>query len=363
MKLTAKIKLQPTPDQAQTLLETIKQANAAADYISQVAWDSQTFTQYRLHHLVYYEVKERFGLTAQVVVRAISKVVDAYKLDKDTQRTFKPHGGIAYDDRILRYYPDQQEVSIWTIAGRMKIPFVAGPNQLELLKYRKGESDLVYIRGHWFLLATCEIETPDQISDIEGVLGIDLGIVQIATDSEGNQYSGSEVLSVRKRRRRQRKRLQKKGTKSAKRRLRKLSGKEARFSTHQNHVISKQIVKTAVDTNQAIALEDLKGIRLRARFRKPQRIDLHSWAFAQLGSFIVYKAALAGVPVVFVDPAYTSQTCSACGYIDKKNRTSQSNFSCRSCGHADHADRNAAMNISVRGWGVINHPHGSTPSA
>jgi IS605 OrfB family transposase len=184
-------------------------------------------------------------------------------------------------------------------------------------------------------------------------LGVDLGIVNIATDSDGQQYSGSEVLNTRKRRRRQRKRLQKKGTKSAKRVAKKLSGKERRFAAQENHRISKQIVKKAKDTNRAIALENLKGIRQRVRLRKPQRVNLHSWSFHQLGQFILYKAILAGVPVVFVDPRNTSRMCSECGCVDKRSRKSQDKFSCTSCGYTLHADHNAAKNISVLGWGGL----------
>ncbi|MGI5231582.1 RNA-guided endonuclease TnpB family protein [Actinoallomurus sp. CA-142502] len=95
-----------------------------------------------------------------------------------------------------------------------------------------------------------------------------------------------------------------------------------------------------------ISLDDLKGIRQRVRLRKPQRVTLHSRAFAQLADFIVYKARRAGVPVVFVDPAYTSQQCCECGHIDSDNRVSQSVFLCRNCGVVAHADRNASRNIA-----------------
>ncbi len=108
-------------------------------------------------------------------------------------------------------------------------------------------------------------------------------------------------------------------------------------------------------TGRGIALEDLGGIRGRVRLRKPQRVTLHSWAFAQLGQFIAYKAARAGVPLVYVDPAYTSQTCSSCGHVSKRTGPSQATFSCTSCGFAEHADVNAARNIAARGaadWAV-----------
>ncbi|WP_420717595.1 RNA-guided endonuclease InsQ/TnpB family protein [Streptomyces sp. H27-S2] len=101
-------------------------------------------------------------------------------------------------------------------------------------------------------------------------------------------------------------------------------------------------------TTIACSLEDLTGIRERVRLRKPQRATLHSWAFAQLGQFIAYKARRAGVPVVYVDPAYTSRTCAECGHVDKANRVSQARFACRSCGFVAHADRNGSRNIRAR---------------
>ncbi|GGO19129.1 hypothetical protein GCM10011574_44310 [Microbispora bryophytorum] len=184
---------------------------------------------------------------------------------------------------------------------------------------------------------------------------MDLGIANIATTSDGVRYAGRQLNQVRHRNRRLRSRLQSKGTTSAKRLLGKLSGREARFAADSNHRIAKQIVTEAERTSRGVALEDLGGIGARVRLRKPQRVTLHSWAFHQLGRFVSYKAARAGVPVVYVDPAYTSQGCSACGHISKKNRPDQATFACTSCGFAEHADVNAARNIAVRGvagWAV-----------
>lgn len=355
MKLTAMVKLKTTPEQHQALLETLETANAACDSISATAWKNKVFSQFKIHKLTYYEVKDKFGLSAQVVVRCISKVADAYKLNKETQRTFKPHGAIAYDDRILRWYVDRQEVSIWSTQGRLRITFVTGQPQLDLLQYQRGESDLAYIRGEFYLLATCEVEDAEEI-DPEGVLGVDFGIKNIATTSDGEKFAGNHLNNIRRRRRKQRKKIQKVGTKSARRKLKKLSGKERRHATHVNHVISKQIVEQAQDTNRAIALEELKGIRERVTVRKSQRDDLHSWSFHQLGQFITYKAKRVGVPVIFVDPKYTSQACNKCGSIDKRNRKTQDSFLCVGCGHAAHADHNAALNISVRGGAAVNPP-------
>lgn len=353
MKLTAKVKLQPTTEQRKALLETLETANQACDYISQVAWQEKVFNKFGLQKLAYYEAKKEFGLTAQMVVRCTSKVSDAYKIDKKNRRTFSRHGAIAYDARILRWYVPRQEVSIWATEGRLRVPFVCGPRQLELLKTQQGESDLALIDGEFYLLATCNIEAPEPI-DVEGVLGVDLGIVNIATTSDGEKFAGDHLNNVRRRRRRQRKNIQKVGTKSAKRKLKKLSGKEARFAKNTNHVISKQIVEQAKRTNQAIALEELKGIRQRVRARKPERENLHSWSFLELGGFIQYKAKQEGIPVFFVNPAYTSQECSVCGFIDKANRKTQAHFKCLRCNHVSNADIDAARVIARRA--AINLP-------
>ena len=132
--------------------------------------------------------------------------------------------------------------------------------------------------------------------------------------------------------------------------MKKRSGREKRFRRDVNHCISKALVGTAQDTWRGVALEDLKYIRERIRAKgtvrgKRQRRILHSWAFAQLRAFIAYKATLAGVRVVVVNPAYTSQICSRCGHGEHANRKSQARFLCRSCGFSAHADLNAAENI------------------
>src|SRR5206468_8256841 len=123
-KLTIGLKLKPTTEQSAALQQTLERANAAANEVSRVAWQSKTFSQFKLHKLAYKTIREKFGLAAQVAVRVMAKVADAYKLDKKKQRIFRADGSIAYDDRILRFGLDY--VSIWTINGREQIPFVCG---------------------------------------------------------------------------------------------------------------------------------------------------------------------------------------------------------------------------------------------
>lgn len=351
MKLVAQLKLCSTPEQTRVLKETLALANAACNRISGVAWEQKTFGKYTLQKLCYRDVKAEFGLSAQMVIRCLAKVGDAYRFDKRTKRRFKPHGSIAYDDRILSWNLHESSVSIWTAhpgKARQNIPFSAGERQMKLLETRVGETDLVYRRGKFYLLAVCEVEDPEPFI-AEGVIGVDLGIKNIAADSDGNVRSGKTVNSVRHRHRRLRTKLQKKRTHSAKRRLKKLSGKEQRFASDTNHVISKELVELAERTKRAIALEDLTGIRLRVRARRQQRAQLSSWSFSQLRFFIEYKAKRVGVTVLFIDPRNTSRECPECGHISKSNRPSQAVFECAECGCAGHADSIAAVNVSRRG--------------
>ncbi|HWQ20636.1 MAG TPA: transposase [Methanotrichaceae archaeon] len=143
-------------------------------------------------------------------------------------------------------------------------------------------------------------------------------------------------------------RLQQCGTKSAKRHLKKLSGKMARFARDVNHRISRGLITKAKDTLCLISLEDLEGIRRRVAVRKPQRHDHASWSFDQLRQFVTYKAAVAGVPLVFVNPAYTSQECPICHCISRSNRPTRDEFRCTCCGFSGPADNIAAANIAAR---------------
>jgi putative transposase len=358
MRLTAAIHLLPMPEQADALRRTLEMANAACDYISQVAWQSKTFRQFAIHKLTYQAVRETFHLAAQLAVRCIAKVADAYKLDRNSLRTFQPHGAVPYDDRILSYNLKGSEVSIWTLDGRQAISFVCGERQRELLERQRGETDLALVRGKWYLFVSCEVETPEPL-DVEDILGVDLGIVNLATDSDGETFSGEHIERRRQWYQGRRQALQAIGTKSAKRRLRGLTGRQRRFQKDTNHHISKHLVAKAERTKRALVLEDLKGIRQRARVKGPGQRARHSnWAFGQLRRFIGYKAQRAGVTVSFVDPAYTSQRCSACGHTERRNRKSRAEFCCVVCDHQLPADYNAAMNIE---WAAVNRPMVSNP--
>lgn len=352
MKLTLKIKLLPTKEQADLLLSTMKEANAACDAISEIAWKHKVFNQFKIHRLCYHVCKDTFNLTAQVIVRCISKVADAYKLDSKTKRTFRPLGGITYDCRILSY--KNFSVSIWTVAGRQTIPFVC--HNLKYLPYIKGEADLVYKKGKFYLFQTVEIPD-DDIDDVEEFIGVDFGLTDIAVTSDGVKHTADTLNQYREHRQKVRSSIQSKGTKNSKRLLKRLSGKEKAHATIINHTIAKSIVKSAKEQGKGIAIEDLTNIRFTSKRRnKKFRIKLENWSFYQLRSFLTYKALLNGVKLVVVEPAYTSQTCSCCHHIgERKNKS----FKCPNCGNDMDADVNAAINIATLGAAYINQPEKS----
>jgi IS605 OrfB family transposase len=346
MKLVANLKLTLTPAQERELHLTLARCNEACNWLSERAWQTKTFRQYDLHKICYQEVRETFELSAQVTIRCIAKVADAYKLDQKTQRTFRKHAAQPYDDRILRFVCDEK-VSLWLLSGREKIGYVCGDHQRQLLEHRKGEVDLMFVRGKWYLATVCDFDDPTLLTP-EGMLGVDFGIVNIATDSLGERHCGAKVEAYRERYAKRRATLQRLGTRAAKRCLRHISGRQKRFQKYENHCISKRIVSTAERSRLGIGLEDLKHIRARVKANKAQRKRLHNWGFGQLRAFIEYKAKRIGVPVVTVDPRDTSKECFACGCIDKRNRKTQSEFRCVECGHSDNADHNAAGNIARR---------------
>lgn len=354
MKLVARCKLKPTEEQAELLKQTLERGNAACNAISDYAWEQGIFEQFALHAVLYGEIRESFQLGSQIVIRCLGKVADAYKKDKRSKRHFKPLGSIPFDKGNLAFRVKEREtahVSIWTVGGRKKIEIRCDSHHWKMLQNKKGESDLVYRGGEFYLYTSCDVKEKE-VRPSQEALGVDLGVVNIAVDSEGEVYqakSNAHINTVRHRYRKTRQKLQKKGTKSSRRLLKKRARKESRFAKDTNHCISKEIVAKAQDTGRAIALEDLKGIRDRLTVRRSQRAAIHSWSFYDLRQKIAYKARREGVQVVMVDPRNTSRTCPQCGCVDKRNRKTQAMFSCVECHFVGMADHIAAVNIARRG--------------
>ena len=346
MKTVLQIKLLPDDTQHAALRETMRVFNAACNFIAEVAFREQCASKFVLQKRVYDLVRNQFGLSAQLTIRAIAKVVDAYKRDKAKPCFFKPTGAVVYDQRILSF-KGLEAASILTLQGRLTVAMQMGEYQRLQMGRGHGQADLVLVDGVFYLLLVIEMPTAPPI-DPKGFIGVDLGIVQIASDSDGESFSGETVENTRRRYHTLRKDLQSCGSRSARRHLQRIRRNEARFRRNQNHVISKKLVEKAKDTGRGIALENLKQIRERTTVRKSDRAKHSGWSFFQLQSFIEYKAKREGVIVQYVDPRNTSRQCAACGHIDKANRKTQSRFRCVACGHVANADQNAAINIAAR---------------
>jgi IS605 OrfB family transposase len=347
MLKTVRVKILPTPDQKSLLLATMKVVNTACNGISEFAYHNRVFNRFELQKQVYRSVRTDHHLGAQMTILACRKVADSYyvsikKHEELTLHTYRPRGAIAYDGRT--YSVTNNGLSLWTVQGRIKVQ-----PQTKYQLTNENEMDLCYDRSKNQFYVNMLINVPEAPQyQPTAYLGVDLGIVNIAATSDGAQVPGTNCERVRQWYQGRRQVLQRVGTRSAKRRLKQISTGESRFKKQINHIISKHLIVLAKDTSRGIALEDLTGIRERTTVRHTHR-DRHSkWAFAQLRTFVQYKAKIAGVPVVLVDPAYTSQQCSVCGYTDRKNRKTRDGFSCISCNHAEPADINAAKNIAFR---------------
>ena len=308
------------------LAATQRAFNKAASWIAQICWDEGITNTNTAHHRVYGETRLTYGLGAQLAVCARAKAVEAVKAVRakhlDTCPRFGPRGSIRYDARTYRLM-SLDRISLNTMIGRVVCRLLLGPRQHEMLvdpAWEIGGADLVWRRGVYSLHVTQSREAPDTTPPDGGTLGVDLGIVNLATDSEGETLSGAHVKKARARYHTRRQRLQKVHTKNAKRRLRKNAGRERRFQKDINHCIAKALVHKAVVSCKALALEDLTGIRERVTVRHEQRYERHSWAFSQLRQFLTYKAAWAGVSLHLVDPRNTSRICSQCGHCEKANR-------------------------------------------
>jgi putative transposase len=392
VKVVVQVKLLPSAEVEAALAATLRQVNAAANWVSSVSFGHFGLRgrESELRRLCYGELKAR-GLGAQAAQHVIKRVTDAYttlraniragnlgpesskRRAKATSKpvAFRADAAHTFDDRCLSWQVDARTVSIWTVHGRIRnVPFAASPEQLRTLTlHRKGESDLVRRDGMWFLVATCEIPEKPVFEPADWI-GVDRGIVNLATTSDGDNHQGRRLGRYRRWQARKRAELQAKRTRSATRRLKRRARRERRHATHINHRISKEIVAVAMgapprpprawgSTGRGVALEELRGIRERVRLPRDQRATLSSWPFHQLGAFISYKARRAGVPFLAVDAAYTSQRCPRCGHTEKANRLDRDHFRCRRCGLAGPADHVAGVNVRQRArsaWVFVSTP-------
>ena len=213
MKLTLQLQLLPSDEQAGDILATMERFNEAASFAARVGFEAKAHGQVPLHKLCYREIRERFGLSSQMAVRAIAKAVECFRRDETVCPVFKPHGAVCYDQRVMSF-KGSTTVSLWTMAGRRLVPLVCGEYQKERQGRIKGQADLVYRDGKFYLLCTIDMPEAAPIGP-KDVIGVDLGLVNIAADSTGETFSGEAVEKSRKHYARHRAGLNRCGTKSA----------------------------------------------------------------------------------------------------------------------------------------------------
>jgi IS605 OrfB family transposase len=331
--------------------QTIEQYTWAFNEVCKVGWGQNTSNGSKLHDATYYTHRANTSLPSQLVcaarVKASEALKSAFAKKRKKQMLSCPQSKqcvIRYDARSYTIWFERNEVSIVTLKGRVKLSFCLPEYYQQYLSWKPTSADLVKDRiGRWWLHVVMETSTP-KFNPTDETVGVDLGIANPATDSNNNFYGEERWKEVEERVFELQRRLQKKGTKSAKRHLKKLSGRRRRFQKNCDHVLSKRLIQS-VKPGATLVFEDLTNIRGSAKQRKAQRRRFHSWSFAQFQAFVTYKAEARGIKVDYVDPRYTSQKCSQCGHIDRKNRPTQSDFKCKKCGYETHADYNAATNI------------------
>ena len=328
---------------------TLEAFASACDFAADVVRRIGSTNKVKVQQACCKDLRKRFGLSANLAIRAIARASAALKVPAKMHSAFEPTA-IDYDARIFAFQEWNWTFGLTLLGGRRKIATHLGDHQKSLLKGRKPTSATLVKRrdGRYFLHVQIKDDAPDPIEP-KGCIGVDMGGKNLATTDDGENFSGDDVEACRRRHHRIRKTCQRTGTKRAKRRLHKARMREARFRADQNHIISKRLVSKAKGAGKAIACEDLAGVNGRTTARKAERSRRSGWAFHQLRTFISYKAALAGVPVIPVDPRNTSRTCSECGHCEKRNRKSRDEFECKHCGFSCDADWNAARNIRDRG--------------
>jgi IS605 OrfB family transposase len=358
--LTIVCQLQPTPEPTQKLELTLGAFASACNYINKTV-NPKIKNKNRIQASVYQTVREQFDLSANLAIRACARVASNRKtaaLKKRPVKAFKPTSA-DYDARVFSYREKDQTVSLSTVGGRVRVQLILGNYQIGKLKGKAPTSATLSKHRDGQLYIHIQIkETAPTPQESEDVIGVDLGRRDIAVTSESQNWSGENITKVRDRFSKVRASTQKKGTKGAKRLLKRLSGAELRYQTWVNHNISKQIIFRAIETQSIVAIEDLTGIRDRTNTQprnKTERRRSNSWAFYQLRQFLEYKGIKEGVEVVAVSPRYSSQTCHQCLHIHPvkgKSYRHGKTFNCGYCGWRGDADFNGAKMIQILGQSV-----------
>ena len=385
--LTAKLKLKTTPEQFQALRQTQLAYRSALNSVSQYAFEHGKMSSGRaLQRDCYDEIRLQYHLPAQMACNVSRQVGATYKglwtkvkqnaVARKAGLTKKRYKGLdkppKYVSPTLTYnyqrdysFKTEQQVSILTLDGRVVISYTGYTKHVALIQEGAslGAAKLWYDkpRKQFYLLVSLEVETADPTPQTHtSVVGVDVGMRYLAVSStmkgEPTFHSGKSVVAKSNHYARLRKRLQKKGTRAATRRLIAISGRERRLKQDANHVVSKRILDA--HPHALIGLENLADIRERTKRKKGKKATKkqrkanarHSkWAFAELQALIAYKATLHNSMAIKVDARYTSQACPMCGYTGKENRPRKGLlFVCQSCHYTLHADFVGARNIALR---------------
>jgi putative transposase len=350
------LKLTPSLAQAAALAETSRLFTAAFNRFVVLGWDAGVSNATKLHYLAYYPVRSELPMLNSNLIntaraKAAESLKSAFALQKLEHKVRMPVSVACpprYNVHTYRVDWESQTVRMSLVGDRQTIRFSIPDYSAANAGYPIDTADLLFRRGVWWLHVVVTVPAPE-IAPTDQVIGVDLGIVRPAVTSN-NQFLGKRAWKAVEGKLFHLKRaLQKKGTKSAKRHLKRVRGKQVRFRRTNDHILSKQIV-ASVEPGATMVLENLTNIRKRSKIRKRTATSrrVHSWSFVQLKSFIVYKAEERGCMVVTVDPRHTSQACSCCGHTARNNRRSRGRFVCRACGYELHADLNAARNIAAK---------------
>jgi IS605 OrfB family transposase len=371
--LTVVVKLQPTPEQVAKIEATLQAFADACNYVNEHT-DPKLTNKIAIQSLTYQTIKNQFNLVANMAVRVCARVAANRKTAKQKGKPVKQFApsSMDCDKDLFRFREHDWTVSLATIQGRERIELKLGNYQRGKLKRTNPTSAQLckHQDGKFYLHIQIKDDAPNP-ENTDKILGIDLGRRDIAVTSEGEKWDGTGIRAVRDKFSKLRSSVQKKapkGTRTTRRKcrdvLKRLSGRERRYQQWLNHNISKSVVKRAVELSASIAIEDLTGIRDRTNQQprnKTERMRSNSWAFHQLRLFIEYKALGAGVVVIPISPAYTSQQCHRCLHIHPvkgKSYRCGKTFRCGHCNWQGDADFNGANNIALVGLS-INHPRGT----
>lgn len=358
MQRTIRFQLNPTPEQAVLLRETLRQHTECFNEVAAYGWREKVKNGVELHKETYYRLREAFPeLPSQLVcasrVKATEAVASALALAKKGKKVSQPKSNscpIRYDARTYRWMPGGNTVSLATINKRQKVELVAYAYAQQQLTKAVGfdSADLFERDGIFYLHVVLTLPEPEAALSGE-VVGVDFGITRPAVASNNRFYGERRWKNIERRYFQRKRSLQSKGTKSAKRRLKQLHRRLTRFRTDCDHVVSKRVVQS-VPSGTVIVVENLTEIRTRMKARKGSvmKRQMHQWTFARLRGMLEYKAQGHGCIVTGIDPRHTLQTCCACGFKHRSNRKTQSLFHCRECHFELNADLNASRNIAQK---------------